>query len=296
MGHRSTPVVAIVGPGAVGTSLGILLRRAGHSIGPIVGRTSEGAEHAARAIGAGEPRTDRNLSGAGLLLVTTPDAAIPAVVRDLASSASLDPGCLALHCSGYLSSSELEPLRSRGARLATLHPLQSFASPEQAVRTFSGTYCFYEGDDEALDEVEAMIRSIGGIPVRLDRGGKALYHAAASVASNFLVSLLGMARTLMEGSGVGGAQGLEALLPLVRGTLSNIEKVGIPAALTGPIARGDVDVVAGHLVSIGRAYPDLVATYREMARRTLELAREKGSIDREAARRIEGLLEGKGSA
>jgi len=288
--YSPRPLVAIVGPGVVGTALGRLLHQAGYPIGAIVGRTIDAAGRAAAFVGGGNPRSTLDCGEAGIVLLTTPDAAIAGVARELASRGSIGSGCLVLHASGFLSSAELEPLRAHHARLATLHPLQSFAAPDVAVRGFPGTFCFFEGDADAVDEVATIIQAIGGRPVRLERDGKALYHAAASVASNFLVAILSMARTLMQGSGVGGDEGMEALLPLVRGTLANIERVGIPAALTGPIERGDVAVVAGHLHAITDRFPDLLPVYRALARETLDLARRKGGIATQAAAQLERLL------
>jgi predicted short-subunit dehydrogenase-like oxidoreductase (DUF2520 family) len=121
--------------------------------------------------------------------------------------------------------------------------------------------------------------------------GKTLYHAAAVMACNYLVALEDAALELAEAAGIARDEALEALLPLVKGTLSNLEKVGIPDCLTGPIARGDAETVRQHLRAIGERLPGLLALYKLLGRRTLEVALARGALGAEAAGALRELLE-----
>jgi predicted short-subunit dehydrogenase-like oxidoreductase (DUF2520 family) len=171
-----------------------------------------------------------------------------------------------------------------------MHPLQSFADVETAVQAIPGTFFFLEGDEEGVDLLRGLVLSMDGRPVALDSSSKALYHAAACAASNYLVTLLDYAATLMVRAGVPADAALPALLPLVQGTVKNLDAVGLPGALTGPIARGDVGTVRGHLAALRAAPGDLVRLYVALARKTAEVALRKGRIERETADAFLGLL------
>lgn len=281
-GRASFSRISFIGPGKVGIALACLCRRAGYTIGEVVGRRLDSARSAVDTIGAGTA-SQRLTAAADLLFITTQDDAIESVVADLAERASegdrgLLRGAAVLHVSGSRSSELLVPLRAHGARIATLHPLQSFADPMRTVETFGGTCCFHEGDDELRDDIVALIESIGGRPVALATSGKVLYHAAASLASNALVALLDVCAGWMHEAGVDRRTAIEALTPLVAGTLRNIDHVGIPQALTGPIERGDSSVVRGHLEAL-TPIPGALDAYLPLARVAVEIALAKGSID-----------------
>ena len=128
------------------------------------------------------------------------------------------------------------------------------------------------------------------VPVALARGGKALYHAAASVACNYLVTLASEGVELMAAAGVPREAALPALLPLLRGTVRNLEVLGLPRALTGPIARGDAPTVGRHLEAIRRERPVTEEMYRALGRRTVPIGRSKGTLGPEDAAELERLL------
>jgi predicted short-subunit dehydrogenase-like oxidoreductase (DUF2520 family) len=164
-----------------------------------------------------------------------------------------------------------------------MHPLQSFADVETAVQALPGSFFFLEGDAEAVDLLRSLVISIDGRPVPLASSSKALYHAAACAASNYLVTLVDYAAALLGKAGVPDDVALPALLPLVAGTVRNLEAVGLPDALTGPIARGDLGTVRAHLAALRRAPGDLVRLYVALARKTVEVALRKGRIERGTA-------------
>jgi predicted short-subunit dehydrogenase-like oxidoreductase (DUF2520 family) len=182
-----------------------------------------------------------------------------------------------------------------GADAGVFHPLQSFASVEQARRLLSGSAFRIEASSDRLRHtLEDMARELGGRPFALG-ADPTLYHVSAVLASNYLVTLLDLASGLWPEFGVGREEGLKALLPLVRGTIENIERLGIPAALTGPIARGDEGTIAHHLDTLGRVAPHIVPVYKGLAVHAVQVALAKGSIDRAKAQRLEAVLAAAGT-
>jgi predicted short-subunit dehydrogenase-like oxidoreductase (DUF2520 family) len=263
--------IAFVGCGAAGRALGVAWRRKGHAIGAVHARTAAAA--AVRVLGAGVPNGP--LDDADVVVFATPDDALPAV----AGRHRLSPRQVALHLSGAHPSTVLGPT---GARTASLHPLCAFADLETALLTLPRAFCFVEG--EAVDVAERLARDLTPRVARLETGKKTLYHAGAAIASNYTVTLLAIARDLFAKAGVPEGTALEALIELVRGSLDNVARVGIPKGLTGPVARGDVDLVRRHAEALDGPVRDL---YLALMEATLPLARAKGTLspDAEAALR-----------
>jgi len=196
-----------------------------------------------------------------------------------------------VHCNGASSIDLLAPAAAGGSATGVLHPLQSFPTPEQAVANIPGSPFGIEASDEQLlDTLRRIAADLGGTAFVV-RGDKAIYHASAVIASNYLVALLDLAAGLWERLGLTRDEGLRALLPLVRGTVENLERVGLPDALTGPIARGDVGTIGRHLDALARVAPEVVPVYKELARRTIPIAMEKGTIDRAEGQRLVHRLE-----
>jgi predicted short-subunit dehydrogenase-like oxidoreductase (DUF2520 family) len=277
--------VTIVGAGRTGRTLGRLMRRGGIGLGAVTCRTLERAREAAGFIGAGAPAAGLPAGPvSGVVLVCVPDGAIAGVAAKL----SVAPGTVVAHTAGALGSEALAGVM--GAEPGSLHPLKSFADPERAAETFAGTACALEGTPRAVEALRELVGRIGGVPLEVAPGGKPLYHAGAVFASNFLVALFHAAERLFEGAGVPGGAGRAALARLAEGTLENLRARGPEGALTGPIERGDHETVGRHLEALRRSRPELVESYAALGRLTLQLARGKGSVDREAAERIGAVL------
>jgi predicted short-subunit dehydrogenase-like oxidoreductase (DUF2520 family) len=270
--------VALIGAGAVGRAVGRLLARAGYPIGPVVCRSEARAREAVAFIGAGTPSTDPDGAAgrAALVLLGLPDEAIEPMARRLRTAARV------VHFSGTLPASLLAPC---GGPVGAIHPLRSFADPAAAAADFAGTYCFIEGEEPAV--LERIVRDLAGRPVRVEAGRKALYHAGAVFASNYVVALFELAVRLLEAAGVPRAEAAAPLAGLLEGTAANLRRVGLPGALTGPIARGEAATLRAHLAVLED--PELAALYRSLGRVTLEVARARG-LAPEAAERIERLL------
>lgn len=286
--------VAIIGAGRVGQTLGYLLQRSGHyQVKAVCTRHKTSAQKAASFIGRETiPYTDplKAVRGTDLVFITTPDRYIEQTCQRIVRAKGFSPKTLVIHCSGNFTSDILSSARPLTARIASLHPLQTFASARESVRHFAGTYCVYEGNRLAQREVIRIIKTIQGVPLKINKSVKPLYHAAGVIASNYLVTLINASINFLIRSGFSKKDALQAIMPLVEGTLKNIRKIGVPQALTGPISRADYSTVQEHLKKIKQSLPFYLPLYKILGRYTVEVAREKGSISKAQAKRIKRLL------
>ncbi len=285
----ATQDIAIIGPGKVGTALGILAHRAGWCIRGVAGGGPGRAEAAAEAIGAdgaGEP-AEVALS-APLVLLTVPDEAIRRVCEELSAAGAWAENAVVAHCSGALDSELLASSRAAGTSVGSMHPLQTFPSAEAAVERMPGTFFFIEGDERAMETLESFGRAVGARCARIAPGAKPLYHASAVMACNYLVALLDAAVTTAERAGIAAAQATEAMNPIIRATLDNVLKMGTEHALTGPIVRGDVETVRRHLSALAGGASD--GFYRAAGLYTVGLAERGGNLPPEKADELRRLL------
>lgn len=290
--------VAIIGAGRVGGAVGALLVNAGYPVTAVATRSRETAEQARRFIGSGEATTDvaHAAASAEIVFITTPDGAIRSVCERIAAGGGFRTGALAVHTSGAHTMDLLDAARRAGARRAVLHPLQSVPSREQGSENIPGSYFRLDADPEAADIARELVKALGGIELALprwqpDRQSVALYHAGAVVVSNYFVALIDYGLKFYEVLGADRREALKAVLPLIKGTLANIEKLGVTGALTGPIARGDAETIRGHIDAMKERAPELLGTYRELAKLTVAVAREKGGITPQTARELLAMLD-----
>jgi predicted short-subunit dehydrogenase-like oxidoreductase (DUF2520 family) len=284
-GNDVIPSVSIVGCGTVGAALGKILSDAGYPIKGVATSRPETARAAGEKVGA-HAYSDRPWEvtrGVDVVFITTPDDLIASVCAEIARHQGFDKNAVVIHCSGALSSDILSPARRGGALAASLHPLQSFATVNQAVRLVPGSFCTIEGDAEAMPVVRQIVHDLGGILLEIGKDKKTLYHAAAVAASNYLVTLLDFVLNLGEAAGMPRDMAFKAFHPLIMGTLNNVDARGIPDALTGPIARGDVETVSTHLKAMEEGAASFLPLYRCLGRFTVDLALAKKTITRERA-------------
>jgi predicted short-subunit dehydrogenase-like oxidoreductase (DUF2520 family) len=252
-----------VGPGRAGTTLAVALTARGWTPVAVAGRRVDAPSTVAAAARLRATATSVADAGrsADLVLVATPDAAIAEAAAALAPG--LRPGALVVHLSGACPLDELDKLAVQrpDVVLGALHPLQSLPSIEVGVERLPGSWCAIEGPPD----VERLALTLGLRPFRVEAGQRARYHAAATIASNHLVALLGQALRVADTAGVPA----EALLPLVRASVDNVDALGDAGALTGPVARGDVDTVARHLDALP---DDERPAYRALAAQALHLS------------------------
>jgi predicted short-subunit dehydrogenase-like oxidoreductase (DUF2520 family) len=220
------------------------------------------------------------------LILAVPDRALAEVAHDLAAAGPAPPGCAALHISGAISTDVLGPLHAAGYAIGSFHPLQTVADPWLSAARLTGIAFAIAGDPPAVLAARRLANALDGTPLVIPPGLRPLYHAAAVTASNYIVAVVAAACRLMEHAGVPPGATLPALLPLVEGTVDNLKQLGIHGALTGPIARGDVDTVRLHLT---RLSPDERQLYSALGREVLHIARAAG-LDARKADEIEDLL------
>jgi len=277
--------IGFIGAGTLATALAKGLSRRGHAIIGIASRSMDSAHAlAARIPGCQAFSSAHALAHeVDLVFVTTPDD----VISNVAAQVTWRPGQWVVHCSGAESIEALRPAVAQGAIPGAFHPLQSFAAPGDSIQRFRGIVIALEGEGELLEYLKRLSRALGATGVVLNPQDKALYHASAAMASNYLVTLMAMASSLWERFGYGSDQGIRALAPLMRGTIQNIETLGIPACLTGPIARGDEGTIQQHL----KALPDeLAGAYAQMGLQTIPIALAKGGINPQKANSLKNIF------
>lgn len=272
--------IGFIGAGKVGTSFGLYLRSHGFNIAGYYSRSSGSSKLAAELTRSTQYADASALSEAvDLVFITTNDGEIGKVCNSLAEKRAFKEGQIVVHMSGAHSSDILQNAREQGCRVYSLHPIQSFADVTKALSELPHTVFSIEGDPEKHTVLEDILKKTGNRYFRITPGDKVLYHAAACIFSNFLTALLGEGLRYLQHIGIGSREGFEAMLPLVTGTLSNIERLGTEAALTGPVARGDTDTIQSHLEVISSKLPDRLPLYLLMTERTLELAKRKKLTD-----------------
>ena len=247
--HMGRSRVGVVGAGRLGTALAAALRKAGYAVdGP-----------AARGqVPAGE-----------VILLCVPDAEIENAAGTVAGAAAMVG-----HTSGATPLTALEPAARAGAELFGLHPLQTFSgSSRDPSAQFKGAGCAIAGTSRRAGQLaRELATDLGMTPFEIDDAGRAAYHAAASMASNFLITLEGAAERLAAGAGLEPAQARALLAPLVRRSVENWAALGPEAALTGPVARGDQETVESQRRAVADEAPELLALFDELLERTRALA------------------------
>ena len=282
------PIIGIVGAGAVGTALGVALSRAGWPIHAVASRDPARRERfrslveVTRVFADPEPILDE----VELILLAVPDDAIPIVAGQL----RLYGGQALVHTSGALGAEVLAPAMAAGTQVGAFHPLVAFADTERAVAALHGATVAIEGDDQLAALLADMAEAIGARPVRLAPGTKSAYHAAAVLAAGGFVALLDAIAELGRVAGLDEAGTLAIYGPLIEGTLGNARALGIQAALTGPMTRGDIGTLERHLEALARLAPDVLPLYRAAAEREIQLAESRGSLAPHAAESMRRLL------
>ncbi len=281
--------LGFIGAGTVGTALAARLAGRGYPVVAVSSLSRASAQKLAQAAGGCRVFDDSQMvaDNAELIFITTPDNAIASVV----SKINWRPGQSVAHCSGADSTDILQPAKEAGAKVGAFHPLQTFASPRQAIENIPGSTFALEAEEPLLGTLKSMAAALDGQWVELKASDKVLYHAAAVFACNYMVTLVKLATDLWQTFDIPQQKATKALVPLLRGTLHNIETIGIPNCLTGPIARGDIGTINKHLDALQQTAPKLVSTYRELGRQTIPIALDKGKINQSQARELQTILE-----
>ncbi len=280
--------IGIIGAGRAGSVLGRSLHDAGYSVVAVASRSASSARLLAESIpGADEkPNPQAVANVADLVLLSVPDDAIV----DVCKSVRWREDQTAIHCSGAGSLDLLSHASQCGAEAGTFHPLQTFAEVQPGIANLPGsTFAIEASSDRLRGTLAQMARDLGGRPLVLAPGDKILYHASAVMLSNYFVALADAASSLWSQFGSDQAESLPALLPLARGTVANLASAGLPGALTGPIARGDIGTVLDHLAVL-QATPEILDLYVVLGLRAVSIASAQGGIDNATAERLVEVL------
>lgn len=262
------PRIAIVGPGRLGSALAPELKRVGYRISQIVSGDSSASRRAGRTL-AKQVHAKWDATGAGLdadlIWFCVPDREIANAAQQLAGVVDWR-GKVALHSSGALASDELRVLRRCGASVASVHPLMTFV--RGSAPSLKGVPFALEGDPVALRVARKIVRELGGEAFPISKSKKLAYHAWGAFASPLLIALLVTAERVARDTGFSATQARRRMLPILRQTLANYSKLGPAASFSGPIVRGDAQVVRRHLKEL-RKIPGAGEVYGALARAAL---------------------------
>ena len=291
------PSFAIIGCGKVGCALARQLQEAGYPLAGLASRSLASAQAVAEQLNS-DKYSDQSweiAQTADVVFLTTPDGVIEEAASLLAEKQGLKPKAIVLHCSGSQPSTILEVVKPLGVSIGSLHPLQSFASRQIEGNPFADIIAAIEGEPEAVAVATEMAGALSATCLTIKTDAKTAYHAAAVVASNYLVAIQDLAFRLLSLAGIPETEAFSVLGPLIQGTVANIKRVGPAKALTGPIVRGDTETVRTHVAEIQRMAPELLGLYQSLGKHTVGIAETGGSIDRKKAGELLALLSGTGT-
>ncbi len=267
--------LSLIGPGKVGSAIARRLHEAGYQVTAVVARAQQKAVESCEFIGCCPQvaATDlRRAASADIILFTVPDNAIIPLATQLRQQASLLPEQVLVHCSGLHPAAILTTEKPAQPEVLSLHPLLAFADRQHAYTALSGCPCALEGTPRALKTGQELVTALCGKAFMINAQDKVLYHTAASMTSNFSVTLFACAQQLLEKCGIPAHDSIDLLGPLLKATVTNILALGPKAALTGPIVRGDDGTVSRHLEGLSASCPELLDLYLSAAHQTLQLA------------------------
>lgn len=284
---------ALIGPGRVGSAIARALFEKGYQPVAVIGRTLETSQEACCFIGCDPHLATTALqraNSADLILLAVPDDHIAMVATQLHQSDIPAAGSTLIHFSGVHPAAIM--CHSKGqASVFSLHPLLPFADRQQAFERLRLAPYIGEGDELARPVAAALCTALGGRLESIPTLKKPLYHAAACLASNYLVTLLATAATLLQQCDIERNHAETLLLPLLRATLDNVAVGGTQQGLTGPIVRGDLGTINAHLLALQQHQPELLDLYCLLGHRTALLAQDSGRLKVAASKAIINLLD-----
>jgi predicted short-subunit dehydrogenase-like oxidoreductase (DUF2520 family) len=287
-GHPARLDVGVVGAGRVGTALAVALRRAGHTIAA-ASAVSEASRSRVERFLPGTPVLQPGdvVAAVDLVLLTVPDDALSGLVRGLAATGAPLAGRMLAHASGRHGLAVLQPATDLGALPLALHPVMTFTGRPDDADRLAGISFGVTAPEVLRPAAEVLVMEMGGEPVFIAEADRSLYHAALAGAANHLVTQVVQASDLLKRAGV--AQPARMLGPLLSAALDNALRLG-DAALTGPVARGDAETVAGHLDALRATAPEALPAYLALARLTAARAMASGMLSTPDAQRLLDVL------
>ena len=288
--HPARLRVGIIGPGRVGAALGVALARAGHAVVAVAAVSDTSVQRARDHFPAARVAEPADvITAADLVLLTVPDDALPGLIAGLAATGAAVGGRLLAHTSGRYGVGVLEPATRLGALPLALHPVMTFTGRSYDIQRMHGICFGVTAPDQLRPVAEALVIEMGGEPVFIAEENRGLYHAALASAANHLVTLVTESCGLLQAAGADDPARM--LSPLLFAALDNALQLGY-AGLTGPVARGDVGTVAGHLEVLRDAAPEALAVYVALARLTADRALAAGLLTAPDAARLLDVLSG----
>jgi len=297
--------LCVIGAGRVGITICYTLamrRSSGVKVRAISSRSTESLKRARKFLGAGAADiifTRDNAKAAALancVLICTPDDSISTVSDNIFKNKknSYLKDYYVFHFSGSKTLAVLDSARAAGAEIASIHPLKSFASVEEAIKSLPGTVFGVTFSSIKSKEIaEFLVRNLGGETLEVENEKKPLYHAAACIASNYLVTLIDYAVSIHKRIGIKPEDSLKGLISLAEGTVNNIKKMGTKKSLTGPIARGDKGTIREHMAGFNKFFPKEYADlYKTMGIETSKIAYQNKWIDKNTAEELREILKG----
>jgi predicted short-subunit dehydrogenase-like oxidoreductase (DUF2520 family) len=289
-----TPTVFVIGAGVVGTTLAGRLTRVGVPVVGLHGRRSDLSAAASAASGVLSSSGDlpATVSSSDVLIIAVRDTRIGEIAKRLLDEQRLRKNQVVLHTAGSRPSGEvLGDLRPHVCGVGTLHPLIAVTDAPGMMEGLAGAAFGIEGDPEAVRRARRLVRFMEGRVLSLTPETMALYHAGAVTASNYVVALADVARSLLVAAGIPEEEALPALMPLMSSAVRNLVELGLPAALTGPVARGDVESVERHLEALSARSPENQDLYQRLGRQVLRIARTRvPDLDPKAVSRLATLF------
>lgn len=285
------PAVALIGAGAMARALGLRLAESGYPIAAVISRRRGPAEALAQLLGA-PFASDRlgDVPGVPLVILAVPDDQIADLADTLTGAPRSWQGAVVLHTSGAQTASLLEPLRQEGARTLSFHPLQTVTRDADAT-TLAGVSVGVEGEAPGVAAGIELAVGLGMRYLVLSAEAKPRYHLAAAMASNLLVTLMGMVQEVLASIGVDRRGAMATLAPLLQGTLDNLTATSPEEALTGPVARGDIGTLRAHGLALRKDLPHLVPAYAALSVETVRLAVRAGTLAPGRAEDVLALME-----
>lgn len=264
----------IIGAGRLGKNLAWALTQAKLvSLQAVCNTSIASARQVCAELNVGKPVAHIvDLPQADITWITCNDDSIETVLQSLINNPVLKPGSIIIHCSGVLSSNLLAPLKKQGCFIASLHPLKAFRTGVLDAHAFMDVHCIIEGDPEALPWIKNTFELLRANTITINPEAKGIYHAAATIASNYLITLASCSENLFLKAGIAEEQAHQMITSLMQSSLRNFQlSPTVSAALTGPLARGDTNTVTIHLDAVED--PIVRTLYKAAGLATLPLAK-----------------------
>lgn len=261
------PTITIFGQGRVGKALIKSLEEGGYNIVSVYNRSSF-------------PKKVKELGE--IVFLTVQDREIESLSKKIASSFSDLSNTKFVHCSGSFDASVLKDLSGLVGGIASFHPLKAITENDHS---FKGVWFDMEGDRVVLKELNSIAKDLEAHTFEIKPEAKPLLHAAAVFSANYVVTIMNLAVQIAEVGDIDQDEAIKALLPLTESSISNIKSKGFEDALTGPIARGDLDTVKRHVKSL-KEHPELLSVYKKLGSLTVDIAQ----LDDESKKKLKALL------